>query len=54
MLNQAGLPEGFAALLANAERGAAEGWLFDDSKQLQALIGRSTTSAQDTVRAALS
>ncbi|WP_271272351.1 SDR family oxidoreductase [Aliamphritea hakodatensis] len=53
-LVQAGLPEGFAALLANAESGAAEGWLFDDSKQLQALIGRPTTPAEDTVQAALS
>lgn len=53
-LIQAGLPEGFAALLANAESGAAEGWLFDDSKQLQALIGRPGTPVEDTVRAALS
>ena len=52
-LVQAGLPEGFAALLANAESGAAEGWLFDDCKQLQALICRPTTPAEDTVQAAL-
>lgn len=52
-LVKAGLPEGFASILANAESGAAEGWLFDDSKALQALIGRPTTTIADTIKAAL-
>ncbi|WP_261843016.1 SDR family oxidoreductase [Aliamphritea ceti] len=52
-LLKAGLPEGFASILANAESGAAEGWLFDDSKALQALIGRPTTTIADTIKAAL-
>lgn len=34
----AGLPEGFAKLLANSDVGASKGGLFDDSRQLSALI----------------
>ncbi len=37
-----GLPEGFAAILADSEKGAAAGWLADNSKTLSRLIGRST------------
>lgn len=39
----AGLPEGFAGLLADSDAGAAQGALFDDSHQLSQLIGRPTT-----------
>ncbi|TXT25316.1 MAG: NmrA family protein [Rhodocyclaceae bacterium] len=39
----AGLPEGFAGLLADSDAGAAQGALFDDSHQLSGLIGRPTT-----------
>lgn len=48
-----GLPEGFAALLANSDVQASKGALFDDSRQLSALIGRPTTSLADAVAAAL-
>jgi NAD(P)H dehydrogenase (quinone) len=48
-----GLPEGFAAVLADSEAGAAKGGLFSDSKALSALIGRPTTSIEDSIKAAL-
>lgn len=44
LLTDAGLPEGFAALLADAEAQAAKGWLADDSLTLSKLIGRPTTA----------
>lgn len=43
-LKSFGLPEGFAALLAQSDAGAAQGGLFDDGHQLSRLIGRPTTS----------
>ncbi|MGB7803935.1 SDR family oxidoreductase [Buttiauxella sp.] len=49
----AGLPEGLAAMLANSDSGAAKGGLFDDSRQLSQLLGRPTTSLEESVRAAL-
>ncbi|NLQ17132.1 SDR family oxidoreductase [Marinomonas sp. M1K-6] len=49
----AGLPEGFAAILANAEVGASKGGLFSASKDLSTLIGRPTTSIEDSIKAAL-
>jgi NAD(P)H dehydrogenase (quinone) len=49
----AGLPEGFAALLADSDAGAAKGALFDGSKQLSALTGRPTTPYAQTVAAAV-
>ncbi|WMY73939.1 SDR family oxidoreductase [Buttiauxella selenatireducens] len=49
----AGLPEGLAALLANSDVGASKGGLFDDSRQLSALIGRPTTTLEESIRAAL-
>ena len=52
-LQGAGLPEGFAALLANSDAGAEKGGLFDDSHQLSKLIGRPTTSLRDSVKSAL-
>ena len=39
----AGLPDGFAAILADSDAQAANGWLFDDSHTLSSLIGRETT-----------
>ncbi len=52
-LVQAGLPEGFAALLADSDVGASTDGLFDDSHQLSQLIGRPTTPMAEVVRAAL-
>ncbi|ATF94361.1 SDR family oxidoreductase [Cedecea neteri] len=52
-LQGAGLPEGFAALLANSDAGAEKGGLFDDSHQLSKLIGRPTTPLRDSVKSAL-
>ena len=52
-LLQAGLPEYVAELLANSDAGAAKGGLFDDSRQLSALIGRATTPLSVSVTAAL-
>ena len=49
----AGLPEGLAELLANSDIGASKGGLFDDSRQLSQLIGRPTTSLEESVHAAL-
>lgn len=49
----AGLPEGFAGLLADSDAGAAKGALFDDSKQLSKLTGRPTTPYAQTVAAAV-
>lgn len=40
VLVQAGLPEGFAGALADAETHASHGWLFDDRGDLERLIGR--------------
>lgn len=52
-LQGAGLPEPFAALLANSDVGAAKGGLFDDSRQLSTLIGRPTTPLAESLRALL-
>lgn len=52
-LMQVGLPEGFAALLADSDVGASKGGLFDDDHQLSQLIGRPTTPLADVVKAAL-
>ncbi|HEX5338692.1 MAG TPA: SDR family oxidoreductase [Gallionella sp.] len=49
----AGLPEPFAALLADSDTGVSKGALFDDSHQLSKLIGRSTTPLATAVKAAL-
>jgi len=45
----AGLPEEFAALLADSDAGAAKGALFDSGLQLRALIGRPTTPYEATI-----
>jgi NAD(P)H dehydrogenase (quinone) len=52
-LVQAGLPDGFAALLAESDVGASQGALFDNGHQLSQLIGRPTTPLADVVKAAL-
>lgn len=52
-LTRAALPEGFAAVLADTDSRAAEGWLYDGSKTLSALIGRPTTPVASTIKAAL-
>ena len=52
-LVQVGLPEGFAALLADSDVGASKGGLFDDGHQLSQLIGRPTTPLTEVVKAAL-
>ncbi|WP_024558114.1 SDR family oxidoreductase [Franconibacter pulveris 1160] len=52
-LQGAGLPEPFAALLANSDVGASKGGLFDDSRQLSTLIGRLTTPLAESLRALL-
>lgn len=49
----AGLPEALASLLADSDRAASKGALFDDSHQLSALIGRPTTPMPATVAQAL-
>ena len=49
----AGLPAPFAALLADSDAGASKGALFDDGRQLSALIGRPTTPLADAMKAAL-
>ncbi len=53
LLIEAGLPEGFAAALADSEVHAQEGWLADDSATLSRLIGRPTTPLSASVKAVL-
>ncbi|WP_454621609.1 SDR family oxidoreductase [Bradyrhizobium cenepequi] len=48
-----GLPEAFAALLAESDAKAAKGSLYDDSRQLSRLIARPTTPMAQSVAAAL-
>jgi len=52
-LVQAGLPEPFAALLADSDTGVSKGALFDDGKALSRLIGRPTTPMPEVVAATL-
>jgi NAD(P)H dehydrogenase (quinone) len=52
-LIKVGVPEGFAALLADSEAGVAKGALFDESHQLSKLIGRPTTPLSVSIKAAL-
>ncbi len=49
----AGLPEGFAAILADSDANAANGHLFNDSKTLSSLIGRPTTPLAETLKTVL-
>ncbi|HYR11779.1 MAG TPA: SDR family oxidoreductase [Longimicrobium sp.] len=48
-----GLPEGFARVLADSDRGIARGDLHTDSGDLRRLIGRPTTTPAEAVAAAL-
>lgn len=48
-----GLPDGLASAIASWDVDASHGALFDDSRQLSALTGRSTTSLSASVAAAL-
>ena len=52
-LINAGLPEAFAGLLADADRGVAEGELFETNQVLSQLIGRPTTSLEIGIQHAL-
>ena len=52
-LVDAGLPEPYAAALADSDRGIAEGHLYVESGDLRRLIGRPTTPLADAVAAAL-
>ncbi|RMQ44350.1 hypothetical protein ALQ04_02181 [Pseudomonas cichorii] len=52
-LEQAGLPQPIAALLADSDTGASKGALFDDSHQLSALIGRATTPVSVSIATAV-
>ncbi len=54
VLINVGLPEGFAHVLADAEAGASQGALFDDSQTLSRLIERPTTPLADSIRKAMS
>lgn len=53
-LLEAGLPDFLATLLAESDVGASKGGLFDDGRQLSALIGRPSTTLAQSVRLALS
>ena len=52
-LTGAGVPEGFAQVLADSSANVAGGWLEDNSKTLSALIGRPTTTIADSIKRAL-
>jgi NAD(P)H dehydrogenase (quinone) len=49
----AGLPEEVAELIADSAVGASKGALFDEGRQLSALIGRPTTPMAETIAMAL-
>jgi len=53
ILTGVGLPEGLARAIAGWDVAAAQGALFDDSRQLSRLIGRPTTPLSATVADAL-
>ena len=48
-----GVPAEFAAVLADSDRGAAQGALYTSAADLEALLGRPATPVSDVVRAAL-
>ncbi|RKF19405.1 SDR family oxidoreductase [Altericroceibacterium spongiae] len=52
-LTEAGLPEELAQAIAGWDVAASEGALFDDSRQLSALIGHATTPLARSVETAL-
>ena len=53
ILKSVGLPEAFAALLADSDTGTSKGGLFDGSHTLSKLIGRPTTPIAKVVTAVL-
>jgi len=53
ILKSFGLPEGVANMLADSDTGASMGDLFDNTKQLSALIGRPTTPLAKVLAEAL-
>ncbi len=52
-LVHAGLPEAFAAILADSDAKSADGWLFDDSRTLEKIVGRPATALEQTLDTAL-
>lgn len=52
-LTDAGLPEGMATAISDAELHAGSGWLHDDSQTLSRLIGRPTTPLKESLIASL-
>lgn len=52
-LKKAGLPEAYAALIADSDEAASRGALFEDGRQLSKLIGRPTTLMSLSVAAAM-
>lgn len=52
-LTGVGVPAGFAAVLADSDRGARSGALNTGAKDLETLLGRPVTPLADAVRAAL-
>lgn len=52
-LKGAGVPAGFAEAIASWDTGAAKGALFDNGHQLSKLLGRPTTTLQNSVEQAL-
>jgi len=53
ILKSFGLPDGLAEMLADSDTGASKGGLFDDTKQISALIGRPTTPLAKVLAEAL-
>jgi NAD(P)H dehydrogenase (quinone) len=53
VLQSLGLPDAFAGLIAESDAKAAAGSLFDNGRQLSRLIGRPTTTIEQSVAAAL-
>jgi NAD(P)H dehydrogenase (quinone) len=49
LLQGAGLPEFVAEILANSDTAARDGWLEDDSRTLEKLIGRPTTPVTEMI-----
>ena len=52
-LTQAGLPAGLVDEIVDADIQTIQGAMYTDSKDLEQLIGRNTTSIQDAIKAAL-
>ena len=52
-LVKAGLPEYVADIISNSDAGAAKGWLFDDSRTLENIIGHAPATLEQTLDSAL-